>query len=71
LIGRFDPKLERKNGRLRFKALYLEPDIAPDERLIADVAAALRRFMDWHEANDLVIERSDPVVFGVKLLGAL
>jgi len=25
LVGRFDPKLERQNGTLRLKAIYLEP----------------------------------------------
>jgi hypothetical protein len=40
LIGRIDPKLERKSGLLRIKALHLEPGIAPDEKMTADVAAA-------------------------------
>jgi uncharacterized protein YcaQ len=71
LVGRFDPKLERKTGTLRLKALYLEPGIELADDLIADVAGALRDFMTWHEAHDLVIERSDPAEFGPKLLGAL
>jgi len=71
LVGRFDPKLERKTGTLRLKALYLEPGIDPADDLIADIAGALRDFMAWHEARDLVIERSDPAEFGQKLLAAL
>lgn len=71
LAGRFDPKLERTNGTLRLKALYLEPDIAPEDELIADVAGAMRDFMAWHGATDLVIERSTPDEFGAKLLAAL
>jgi uncharacterized protein YcaQ len=69
LIGRFDPKLERKTGVLRLKALYLEPGLTPDDDLIADVSAALRNFMAWHGARDLVIEKSTPLEFGERLLG--
>ncbi|WP_162909406.1 winged helix-turn-helix domain-containing protein [Aggregatilinea lenta] len=71
LVGRFDPKVERANGVLRIEALYLEPDVAPDEDLIAGVAAAMRDFMRFHNADTLVIERSDPAAFGEKLLAAL
>ena len=71
IVGRFDPKLERKTGTLRLKALYLEPGIAPDEALVADVAEAMRDFMRFHAATELVIERSDPPEFGAKLLAAL
>ena len=71
LVGRFDPKLERKNGTLRLKALYLEPGVAPDEALIDAVAVAMRDFLAWHGATDLVIERSDPAEFGDRLLAAL
>ena len=71
LIGRFDPKLERKSGRLILRALYLEPGIKPDDQVIADVAGAMRDFLQFHQAQELVIERSDPVEFGQKLLAAL
>ena len=70
LVGRFDPKLDRKTSTLILRALYLEPGIVPDEALIADVAATMRDFMAWHEATDLVIEKSDPAAFGEKLLAA-
>lgn len=71
LVGRFDPKLERKTGTLRLLALYLEPSAAPEDGLVADVAAALRDFLAFHDATDLVIERSDPSEFGDRLLAAL
>ncbi len=71
LVGRFDPKLERASGRLRIKALYLEPGIQPEEGLVAEVAGAMRDFMRFHQARDLVIERSDPSEFGERLLKAL
>jgi uncharacterized protein YcaQ len=71
LIGRFDVKLDRKTGTLNLRALYLEPGVAPDEQLVADIAAAMRDFLVFHDAHDLVIERSDPAGFGEKLLAAL
>jgi uncharacterized protein YcaQ len=71
LVGRFDPKLERKTGILRIKALYLEPGVKPDEGLIQDTANAMSDFMTFHEARDLVIEHSQPAVFGKKLMSVL
>jgi uncharacterized protein YcaQ len=71
LVGRFDPKLERKTGLLRLKALYLEPGIEPDEQLVTDVAAAMRNFMAFHNAKELIIEKSQPEMFGAKLLLAI
>jgi hypothetical protein len=71
LVGRFDPKLERKTGTLILRALYLEPGVKASERLVNDVAGAMRNFMDFHEARELVIERSEPAVFGRKILKAI
>ena len=71
LVGRFDPKLERKTGLLRIKALYLEAGIKPDEGLIQGTAIAMRDFMTFHEARDLVIELSQPAEFGKKLMNVL
>jgi uncharacterized protein YcaQ len=71
LVGRFDPKLERKTGLLRLKALYLEPGEKPDEELIQDTAFAMRDFMAFHDASDLLIETSQPLAFGKKLKRAL
>ena len=71
LVGRFDPKLERRTGVLRLKAIYLEPEIPPDDELVASVAAAMRDFMEFHDATSLVIERSEPAEFGDRLLAVL
>jgi uncharacterized protein YcaQ len=71
LVGRFDPKLDRKSGVLYLNALYLEPGIEPDDDLVAGVAAAMRDFLSWHGAKALKIEKSDPAAFGEKLQSAL
>jgi hypothetical protein len=71
LVGRFDPKLDRKSGVLYLNALYLEPDIEPDDELLTGVATAMRDFLSWHGAKSLKIEKSDPPAFGEKLKSAL
>jgi len=71
LVGRFDPKLERKENRLNINALFLEPGIQPDDELVIAVAASMRDFMSFHNATDLFIDRSDPLEFGKKLHAAL
>jgi len=71
LVGRFDPKLDRKTGVLHLNALYLEPGIEPDDELVAGVASSLRDFLAWHGAKSLNIVKSDPSAFGEKLIRAL
>jgi uncharacterized protein YcaQ len=71
LIGRFDPKLDRKTGVMHLNALYLEPSIEPDEELVSHVAKALHEFLAWHEAKDLEIEKSFPAEFSEKLVKAM
>jgi uncharacterized protein len=68
LVGRFDPKLERKTGTLRLKALYLEPGVKPDEELAKDIAMSMRDFMAFHSAKELIIERSEPAGVANKIL---
>ena len=71
LVGRLDPKLERKAGRLRIEALYLEPGVKQTRRLVRSVAKTLRDFMRFHNAHDLVIERSVPDGFGKVIMDEL
>ena len=71
LVGRFDPKMERKTGVLRIKSLHLEPGVRPSARLAASAARAMRDFMRFHAARDLAIERSNPPEFGAKLSAAV
>jgi uncharacterized protein len=60
LVGRIDPKVERKEGRLVIRAAHLEPGVAVDESLVAGLVAALRDFARFHEVGEVVVERSDP-----------
>jgi uncharacterized protein YcaQ len=60
LVGRIDPKAERKEGRLLIRAAHLEPGVPVDESLVEGMAGALRDFARFHEVGEVVIERSDP-----------
>jgi hypothetical protein len=60
LIGRLDPKAHRGQGILEIKALHLEAGVRVSAELVADLAAALRRFAAWHGTPDLVIRQSNP-----------
>jgi hypothetical protein len=51
--------------------LYLEPGIKPTEEMISSVAKAMREFMAFHNAETLVIEKSNPAAFGKKLMKAM
>jgi uncharacterized protein YcaQ len=63
LVGRFDPKLERKTGHLRIKALHLEPEVSPSDELAAAIAQTMQGFMAFHKATEVTIERSTPIGF--------
>ena len=71
LVGRFDPKLERRESRLRLKHLHLEPGVQPEDDLVADIAGAMRNFMAFHDATDLVIKQSKPRGLRRRLLAAM
>ena len=60
LIGRLDPKAHRAQGVFEIRALHLEPGVAVNEKLVADLAAALHRLADWHGTPELVVRQSDP-----------
>lgn len=60
LIGRLDAKAERREGIFRVKAIYLEPEVAPGDELLADVAGALLDCAAWHRTPQVVVERSEP-----------
>ena len=51
LVGRFDPKLERRESTLRLKHFHLEPGTQPEDDLVADIAGAMRSFMSFHDAT--------------------
>jgi hypothetical protein len=60
LVGRLDPKADRKAGTLIIRAIYLEPGQTITGELVSNLVTALREFMVFHGSEDLQIERSSP-----------
>lgn len=60
LVGRLDPKADRKAKTLIIRAMFLEPGEPVTDLLAADIAAALREFMVFHGSQTLRIEQSAP-----------
>ena len=60
LVGRLDPKADRKDKALIIRAVYLEPDQPLTSELVTGIAGAVREFMAFHGSETLVIERSVP-----------
>lgn len=60
LVGRLDPKFERRERRLIVRALHLEPGITPDADLLDGLAGALRDLAAFLGADTVTVERADP-----------
>jgi uncharacterized protein YcaQ len=68
LIGRIDPKIDRKNSRLIVKSIFIEDGVELHEQLIADLAQAFRSFMVFHQAEDIIFENKKDKEFGDRVL---
>ena len=64
LVGRLDPKMERRERRLTIHAVHLEPGVAPDDALLDGLAGALRELARWLGAQTIAIERTEPATLG-------
>ena len=71
LIGRLDAKAHRADGVFEVKALFLQAGVAPDARLIGDVAQAIQACADWHATPCVAVRRSEPAAFGKSIRSAL
>jgi uncharacterized protein YcaQ len=68
LVGRLDPKADRKTDTMIVRAIYLEPGESPTGDLVEGIAGALREFMAFHGSETLRIERSEPEALRALLL---
>ena len=71
LIGRLDPKAHRKEGVFEVRALYLEPGVRLTDRMVTEVAAAIRDCARWHGTPRVEIRRSDPPEAVARIQAAL
>ena len=67
LVGRLDPKADRKTKTMIVKAIYLEPGEPLTEELVAAIASALREFMTFHGSESMRLIRSEPEELGPAL----
>lgn len=71
LVGRIDPKIERQKGILILHNIILEPGISVDDEILKGVASALKRFRDFNDCEEILIEKSTPKDFALKLKGEI
>jgi uncharacterized protein YcaQ len=58
-IGRLDPKLDRQNKKMIINSLLLEKKDL-DRSLTSELAAALRRFLEFHDVSNVSIGKTQP-----------
>lgn len=71
LVGRLDAKAHRSEGVFEVKALFLEPDIAPEPKLLAAVAKAIAVTAQWHATPRIRLGRCKPAGLAAGLRAAL
>lgn len=67
LIGRLDAKAHRSEGVFEVKALFLEPDVEPTDRLLDEVAQAIAASARWHGTPTVRLARSRPAGLSARL----
>jgi len=60
LVGRLDPKADRKTETLTVHGLWLEPGFKPDDGFLAGLGQALARFAAFNGCGSVRVERSSP-----------
>jgi hypothetical protein len=60
LVGRLDAKAHRAEGVFEIKALYLEPWVMPDARMLGELTDAIHRTAAWHDTPTIRLLRSEP-----------
>ena len=62
LVGRLDPKVDRKTKILTINSLHFEPSFIgrDDDRFYGELAATIRDFMEFNGAEEVEVTRSDP-----------
>ena len=71
LVGRLDPKAERKEKRFVVRNLVLEPWFGEEKKLAGPLAKALHEFARFNRCEEVVVEKTTPVSFRKLVRGAL
>jgi len=62
-----DAKAHRKEGVFEVKSVHLERGVVAGERLVGDVAAAIRECADWHRTPEVIVRRSEPKTLAARI----
>ncbi|SHG59891.1 winged helix-turn-helix domain-containing protein [Massilia sp. CF038] len=71
LVGRVDAKAHRREGVFELKLIELEAGVRLSERLVADIALAVRRCANWHGCAQVLVTRAVPESLEGWLVAAL
>jgi len=71
LIGRIDPKVDRKKRKMILKGFFLEDGVELHDDLISGLAQTFRSFMYFHQTEDLIFERELDAQLGAKIISRL
>ena len=52
---------------MTIKSLHLEPEIQPDEEMIAKVTESMRDFLSFHDAHEITFENAGNLEFRTRL----
>jgi uncharacterized protein YcaQ len=58
LVGRIDPRVDRKAGVFSIRALHLEPGVEITDDLVEGLVGAVREFMAFHACQDFMLEQA-------------
>ncbi len=71
MIGRLDPKFERKQSALVVNGVWLEPKVKPSQALAQSLAKTLRSFAEFLGAEEVRIAKTEPSSLKADLVKAL
>jgi len=60
LVGRLDPKADRKAGRLIVRKVWLEKEFVADEAFLGRLGDAIARFAAFNDCTGVTVEKSSP-----------
>lgn len=60
LVGRLDPKADRKSSKFLVRSLYLEKKIANVDKFLSQLAGKLLALARFNDCNEVILEKSDP-----------
>lgn len=67
IVGRMDPKVDRKNGTLIIQNMDMEKSTALSGNILTDIADTLKEFMKFNECDQMSIKHTKPATLKSEL----